>query len=119
MTILSDHTATRRSQAVALVAAPVAGLVTTLVWPRTPLDASERLAILADAAERTQVAHTLNLVTIVLFIPAVGGDVSAAAAPPSTRGHGRRQPGGCRSRRMERGPHVEQRRAADRPQHER
>ncbi len=73
MTILSDHTATRRSQAVALVAAPVAGLVTTLVWPRTPLDASERLAILADAAERTQVAHTLNLVTIVLFIPAVAG----------------------------------------------
>ncbi|WP_435745740.1 hypothetical protein [Nocardioides sp. SYSU DS0663] len=73
MPILSDHPTTRRSQAAALVAAPVAGLVTTLTWPRTPLDPAERLVILADAAERTQVAHTLNLLTILLFIPAVAG----------------------------------------------
>ena len=73
MTILTDHAAIRRSQATALIAAPIAGLVTTLVWPRTPLDPAERLAILADAAERTQVAHILNLLTILLFIPAVAG----------------------------------------------
>ncbi len=73
MTILTDHATIRRAQATALVAAPVAGLVTTLVWPRTPLDPAERLAILADAAERTQAAHILNLLTILLFIPAVAG----------------------------------------------
>lgn len=73
MTILTDHATIRRFQGTALVAAPVAGLVTTLVWPRTPLDPAERLAILADAAERTQAAHLLNLLTILLFIPAVAG----------------------------------------------
>ncbi len=73
MTVLTDHTTTRRLQATALIAAPIAGLATTLVWPRTPLDPAERLAILADAAERTQVAHLLNLLTILLFIPAVAG----------------------------------------------
>lgn len=73
MTILSDPPTTRRAQAGALVAAPVAGLATTLVWPHTPIDVAERLAILADAADRTQVAHALNLVTIILFIPALAG----------------------------------------------
>ncbi len=73
MTILTDHTTVRRAQASALVAAPIVGLVTALVWPRTPLDPADRLAILADAAERTQVAHVLTLLTILLFIPAVAG----------------------------------------------
>lgn len=60
-------------RAATLRAAPLSGLATTLVWPHTPLDVAERLAILADAAQRTQVAHALNLVTIVLFVPAVAG----------------------------------------------
>lgn len=72
-TCLADGPWTRRLQAAALVAAPLAGLATTLVWPETPLDVAERLEVLADTAHRTQLAHLLNLVTILLFVPAVAG----------------------------------------------
>lgn len=73
MTILDDRPATRRLQAAALIAAPLAGLATTLVWPHTPVDTAERLAVVADAAGRTSAAHLLNLLTILLFIPALAG----------------------------------------------
>lgn len=57
----------------ALAAAPLAGLATTLLWPRTPLETAEHLAVLADAATRTHAAHLLNLITILLFVPALAG----------------------------------------------
>ena len=70
---LPDRPGIRRLQSAALVAAPLAGLATTLVWPQTPLDVAERLEVLAGLAGRTHVAHALNLLTILLFIPAVAG----------------------------------------------
>ena len=73
MNDLPDRPTTRRLQTWALLAAPAAGLLTTLVWPHTPIDTGERLAVLADAAGRTQAAHLLNLVTILLFVPAAAG----------------------------------------------
>lgn len=73
MTVLSDRPATRRAQVVALVAAPLVGLATAMVWPQTPLDVAQRLDVLADAAGRTQLAHVLNLLTILLFLPAAAG----------------------------------------------
>lgn len=73
MTVLVDRPKIRRMQATALVAAPLLGLAATLVWPHTPLDVAERLEILAGAAQRTQLAHLLNLVTILLFVPALAG----------------------------------------------
>lgn len=73
MTVLADRHSTRRLQAAALVAAPLVGLATTLVWPHTPVDVGERLEVLAGAAGRTQLAHLLNLLTILLFVPAVAG----------------------------------------------
>lgn len=73
MTTLTDPPTTRRLQAAALVAAPLAGLATTIVWPHTPIDTSDRLTVLADAVARTQAAHALNLLTILLFLPAVAG----------------------------------------------
>lgn len=73
MTTLTDPPATRRLQAAALVAAPLAGLATTMVWPDTPIDTRDRLAVLADAVARTQAAHALNLLTILLFLPAIAG----------------------------------------------
>ncbi|WP_324276383.1 hypothetical protein [Blastococcus brunescens] len=51
----------------------LAGLATTLVWPQTPLDVAERLEVLAGTTARTHLAHLLNLVTILLFVPAVAG----------------------------------------------
>ena len=73
VTSLADRPWTRHLQAAALVAAPLAGLATTLVWPHTPLDVGERLEVLAGMAGRTQLAHLLNLLTILLFVPAVAG----------------------------------------------
>lgn len=73
MTVLSDRPATRHTQVVALVAAPLVGLATAMVWPQTPLDVAQRLDVLADAAGRTQLAHVLNLVAILLFLPAAAG----------------------------------------------
>ena len=70
---LADRPWTRRLQGAALVAAPLVGLATTVVWPQTPLDVAARLDTLAGAAGQTQVAHLLNLVTILLFVPAVAG----------------------------------------------
>jgi len=73
MTNPHDRLGTRRLQAVALVAAPLAGLATTVIWPQTPLDIAERLEVLAGTAGRTQLAHLLNLLTILLFVPALAG----------------------------------------------
>lgn len=73
MAHLADSPGIRRLQAVALVAAPLAGLATTLAWPQTPLDIAERLEVLAGAVVRTELAHLLNLLTILFFIPAVAG----------------------------------------------
>lgn len=73
MPVLHDRPATRRLQTAALVAAPLAGLATTIAWPHTPLDVAGRLDVLAGAAGRTQLAHLLNLLTILLFIPALAG----------------------------------------------
>lgn len=73
MTVLADRPTIRRLQAAALIAAPLVGLATTLTWPHTPLDVAERLEVLADAAGRTQLAHLLNLLTILLFVPALAG----------------------------------------------
>ena len=70
---LPDRLWTRRLQAAALVAAPLAGLATTVVWPQTPLDVADRLEVLAGTTARTQLAHLLNLATILLFVPAVAG----------------------------------------------
>ena len=70
---LADRPWLRRLQGAALVAAPVAGLATTLVWPQTPLDVASRLDVLAANAGRTQLAHLLNLVTVLLFVPALAG----------------------------------------------
>lgn len=72
-TALPDRPGVRRLQSIALVAAPLAGLATTVVWPQTPLEIAERLDVLAATAGRTQVAHLLNLLTILLFVPAVAG----------------------------------------------
>lgn len=73
MVNLADRPLVHRLQAVALVAAPLAGLATAVMWPHTPLDVAERLEVLAGAAGRTQLAHLLNVLTILLFIPAVAG----------------------------------------------
>ncbi len=73
MTPLTDPPTIRRLQAAALVAAPLAGLATAMMWPHTPIDTGDRLAVLADAVARTQTAHALNLLTILLFLPAVAG----------------------------------------------
>lgn len=73
MNVLHETKTVRRVQVAALVAAPLAGLATTVLWPQTPLDVAERLDVLAAAAGRTQVAHLLNLLTILLFVPAVAG----------------------------------------------
>lgn len=73
MTALPDRPATRRAQALALVAAPLAGLATTMTWPHTPLDVAQRLDVLADSAGRAQLAHALTLLTILLFLPAAAG----------------------------------------------
>jgi hypothetical protein len=70
---LADRPRLRRLQSAALVVAPLAGLATTIAWPQTPLDMAARLDVLAGAAGRTQVAHLLNLVTILLFVPALAG----------------------------------------------
>lgn len=72
-TCLVDRPWTRRLQGAALVAAPLAGLATTIVWPQTPLEIAARLEVLAGSAGRTQLAHLLNLLTILLFLPAVAG----------------------------------------------
>lgn len=73
MTALTDRPMIRRLQGAALVAAPLVGLATTLTWPHTPLNVAERLGVLADEAGRTQIAHLLNLLTILLFVPALAG----------------------------------------------
>lgn len=73
MTAIPDRPGIRRLQAAALVAAPLAGLATTLVFPATPLDVRQRLEVLAGNALQTQAAHLLTLLTIVCFVPAVAG----------------------------------------------
>lgn len=90
-TCLADRPWIRRLQAAALVAAPLAGLATTLVWPETPLDLGRRLEVLARTAGRTELAHLLALVIILLFVPAVAGmhrllfssPMRSRPAPPS------------------------------------
>ncbi len=113
MTDLKDSPAIRRLHIAALVAAPLAGLATTVVWPQTPIDVAGRLDVLAAAPARTQIAHLLNLLTILLFVPALAGmhrllqprrPRAAAAGAALVRG----------ARGMERCSRARQRRVADR-----
>lgn len=75
----ASRTTATTAQGIALVVAPILGLATTLVWPETPLDLRERLTVLSEAGSRMDLAHALNLLTILAFGGAVLGMVRLLA----------------------------------------